>query len=91
MRLTGKEEKQDQNIVGHYTNYFEIGYNDVELLIDFGQHFPETQDAIISSRIITSPTHAKILCHLLKQTLLQYEKKFGTIPLTRNASMNGLF
>jgi Protein of unknown function (DUF3467) len=58
---------------GHYANFFQIGHNAFEVLIEFGQ-----QEAGIHTRIYLSPQHARILSDLLSNALLQQEQTFGT-------------
>jgi hypothetical protein len=64
---------------GRYANYFEVGHNGNEILIDFGQMFNEGEKVQFHSRIITSPWHAKALLALLEESIGQYEFRFGDI------------
>jgi hypothetical protein len=63
-----------------YANYFEIGHNAFEFLLDFGQLFSGDQAGRIHTRIITSPYEAKQLLKLLEASVRQYEDSFGSIP-----------
>jgi len=74
-RVSGRFKK----IEGKYANYFEIGHNAFEILIDFGQYYSGTEEAEHCVRIITSPIYAKALSETLCETLIIYEKAFGTI------------
>ena len=66
---------------GLYANYFEVGYNAVEFLFDFGQFFPESDEkARLHTRIITSPVYANVLLEILRESLAQCEQRFGPIP-----------
>jgi hypothetical protein len=51
---------------GQYANYFKIGYNAYEFVIDFGQYYSESEDAHIQTRIVTSPAYAKALLNTLQ-------------------------
>ena len=62
-----------------YTNYVEVGHNAFELLLDFGRSSPEEEEATFHTRIITSPSCAKALFELLRDSIEQYEKTFGPI------------
>ena len=62
-----------------YANYFQIGYNSAEFLLDFGRHF-ENSEQRIHQRIIMTPLHARILSRLLADSISRYENKFGPIP-----------
>jgi hypothetical protein len=44
---------------GRYANYFKVGHNALEFLLDFGQFYAESQRAQFHTRIITNPTYAK--------------------------------
>ncbi len=66
---------------GRYANWFQIGHNAFEFLLDFGQHFPETSEMHLHTRIITSPTYAKALFELLQTSIEQYEESHGPIPV----------
>jgi hypothetical protein len=61
-----------------YANYFRVGYNSAEFLLDFGRHFEGGKERIYQ-RIITGPLHARELSKLLAESLQSYEAKFGTI------------
>ena len=61
-----------------YSNYFRVGFNSVEFLLDFGRHF-EDREARLYQRIITAPAHAKEISVLLAQAVRSYETKFGSI------------
>ncbi len=65
---------------GRYANYFKVGYNAFEFLLDFGQFYPENEQAKLHTRIITSPTYARALLEILRQSIERYEGAFGTIP-----------
>jgi len=72
---------QCDEVEGKYANYFKIGYNPVEFVIDFAQFYQNGQTGErVHTRIITSPLYAKRLLALLGQSLEQYEKDNGAIP-----------
>jgi hypothetical protein len=75
----GKNSKSEKKLEGRYANYFKVGYNAFEFVFDFGQHYSETDQAELYTRIITSPCYAKELLETLKESIQQYEKSFGTI------------
>jgi hypothetical protein len=68
-----------KKIEGRYANYFKVGYNAFEFVLDFGQYYPETEKAELYTRIITNPCYAKSLYETLRESIHQYEKAFGTI------------
>lgn len=76
---SGRLHEGDQ-LDGRYANYFEVGYNAFEVILDFGQLYSDTGKAQVHTRIITSPRYAKDLLDTLKRSLEQYEQAFGAIP-----------
>ncbi len=72
-------------LLGSYANYFEVGHNAFEFLLDFGQFYPEKDRARVHTRIIMSPAYAKALLRTLEESLQRYEQTFrsfegGTKP-----------
>ena len=75
------ESSQEMGEVeGRYANYFKVGHNAFEFLLDFGQFYAESQRAQFHTRIITNPIYAKSLLRILQQSLERYERTFGVIP-----------
>jgi hypothetical protein len=64
---------------GRYANYFKIGHNAFEFLLDFGQFYPETNQAQLHTRIVTTPAYAKALFETLRDSLDQYQQAFGSL------------
>jgi hypothetical protein len=68
-----------------YANFFKVGYNAYEFIIDFCQYYcsngccSETEKAELCQRLITSPAFAKTLLKVMQQSVKEYEKTFGTI------------
>ena len=75
----GKESQETGPPEGRYVNYFKVGHNAFEFLLDFGQFYPESDKAQLHTRIITSPTYAKALLEILRESLDRYEQTFGCI------------
>jgi hypothetical protein len=69
-----------REIEGRYANYFSVGHNAVEFVLDFGQRYTEEGTAGMHTRIITSPTYAIALLGVLREAVEQYEKSFGSLP-----------
>lgn len=63
---------------GRYANYFKIGHSSLEVVLDFGQCYPE-EEAQFHTRIITTPSRAKALLETLRESLAQYEQYYGNI------------
>lgn len=66
-----------------YVNYFELGHNPFEFLIDFGQYRPgsgaEDGDTAIHTRIALAPPFAKMLSDLLARSVREHEAEYGSI------------
>jgi uncharacterized protein DUF3467 len=61
-----------------YSNFFKVGFNSAEFLLDFGRHF-EDSEARLYQRVILGPAHAKELSRLLERSVQSYEAKFGPV------------
>ncbi len=75
-----EDTQSNHPLEGRYANYFQIGHNALEILLDFGQFYPESEVLLFHTRIITNPVCAKVLFALLQETISQYEQTFGVIP-----------
>ena len=76
----GRKGLGDGDIMeGRYANYFEIGHNAFEFLLDFGQMYFEDPDSLMHTRIVTNPLFAKRLAGSLNQALAQYEATHGRV------------
>jgi hypothetical protein len=60
---------------GRYANFFQVGHNEFEFVIEFGQ-----QDLGIHTRIYVSPQYARVLCDLLLETLYQHDLELKEKP-----------
>lgn len=65
--------------IARYANYFEIGHNAAEFILDFGQAYSTSKDRQRHTRIITSPLYAKALLRLLEQSVERHEQVYGSI------------
>jgi len=65
---------------GRYANYFEVGHSAAEFLLECGLFHPGDLEPRMHTRIIASPTSAKVLMGLLRESLDRYQKTFGSIP-----------
>jgi len=70
-------------VEGRYANYFKVGYNAFEFVIDFGQLYPAGEpgdkEAQFHTRIITAPVYARALVETLQDSIEQYAQSFGEI------------
>ena len=58
-----------------YANYFEIGHNELEFVLEFGERFSEGEAARVHTRIVTNPTYARLLCRTIEEALREYDRE----------------
>lgn len=64
---------------GRYANYFKVGHNAFELIIDCGQCYADNEEPQLHTRIVTSPAYGKALLKTLRDSLDEYETIYGRI------------
>jgi hypothetical protein len=74
-----ESKRKSERLDGKYANYFEVGHNAYEFVIDFGQYYSENEEAELCIRIITSPAYAKVLLRTLQESIKQYEQNIEHI------------
>lgn len=79
MNHENEESQNHGELEGRYANYFKVGHNAFEFLLDFGQFYAESQRAQLHTRIITGPIYAKALFEIFRESINQYEQTFGII------------
>jgi Protein of unknown function (DUF3467) len=79
MNLENEPREVTGEIEGRYANFFKVGHNALEFLLDFGQFYAESRVAQFHTRIITNPTYAKAFLGLLRESIAQYEQTYGVI------------
>jgi hypothetical protein len=71
---------KNKSMEGKYANYFKVGYNSLEFLIDFGQSYINDADQeTIHTRIVTSPPYAKNFLQTLARAVDHYITQYGSI------------
>lgn len=80
MSQEGEDPRRPDPLEGRYANSFQIGHNAFEFLLDFGQVFPDREEARFHTRIITGPVYARALLATLQESIARYEQTFGVIP-----------
>lgn len=65
---------------GRYANYFEIGHNAFEFILDFGQLYAEQGKARLHTRIIMGPAYAGALLDTLRKAIGRYIDSYGPVP-----------
>ena len=73
-----------ETATGKYANFAMFSHQRNEFYLDFALLQPQTDPnlmaALVVSRIITSPQHAKALLRSLADNIQRYEETFGAIP-----------
>jgi len=69
----------DEYLLAKYANWFNIGHDNFEFVLDFGQSHADIE-AITHTRLVLGPAYAKLLAKLLNESLGRYEEAFGAIP-----------
>ncbi len=71
-----KDRPADRHVKeGRYANFFQIGHNASEFLIEFGQQ--EAGESVFHTRIYVCAEQAWVLADLMTSTLEQHERMFG--------------
>lgn len=84
MKRTPRKVEKPEALEARYANYFEVGHNAYEFILDFGQYQPDTTKIQAQTRVVTGPVFAKILSNMLSQAILQFEEEHG--PIDSNQS-----
>jgi len=71
---------EPDTVEGKYANYFRIGHNAFEFILEFAQLYSDPAMERVHTRIVTSPAYAKELLGVLNQAMTEYERTFGAIP-----------
>ena len=66
---------------GQYANFAIITHSSSDFVLDFARILPGVPKAMVNSRVILAPEHAKRLLMALKDNIVRYENAFGTIQL----------
>jgi hypothetical protein len=74
-----EDPKHRRELEGRYANYFEVGHNEIEFVLDFGQLYPEAEGPVFHTRIAIVPAFAKELAQTLQQSLREYELSYGPL------------
>lgn len=69
------------NLTPTYANAAMVSQTHSEIILDFIQVMPNDPRARIVSRVVLTPSNAKLLMQALEQNLERYETKHGEITL----------
>lgn len=68
------------NLPATYANFVIISHSPSEVFLDFAQILPNVNKARVQSRMILTPTNAKMLLKALQDNVTRYEAQHGEIP-----------
>jgi hypothetical protein len=64
-----------------YANFAIITHSPWEVFLDFAQILPNLPKARVQTRIVLTPTNAKMLLKALEENITRYEEQHGEITL----------
>ncbi|GAB4572762.1 MAG: hypothetical protein Kow0077_13130 [Anaerolineae bacterium] len=83
---TGKQPARTQikvevppDLAAQYANFALLTHSLSEFILDFAQLLPNTPRARVQTRLILTPTNAKLLYKALGDSLAKYEARYGEI------------
>ena len=74
-----------------YSNLAIISHSHSEFVLDFASNLPGMPKALVESRIVMTPEHAKRLLNALNDNIMKYENQFGPIQLSGNPRPGSTF
>ena len=69
-----READESLLLEGKYANFFKVGYNAYEFILEFGQLYQSENSPRIHSRIITPPAYARELLETLAAAIRRHEQ-----------------
>ena len=66
---------------GEYANFAIITHSSSDFVLDFARVLPGVPKALVRSRVLLAPEHAKRLLSALQENILRYEREFGQIKI----------
>jgi hypothetical protein len=72
--LGSEDPDRKTPLEGRYANYFKVGHNRFEFVLEFGQLYQGEEIPRMHTRIVTSPTYAREFMATLGQALDQHER-----------------
>ena len=66
---------------GEYANFAIITHSSSDFVLDFARVLPGVPKAVVKSRVLLAPEHAKRLLGALQENIMRYERAFGPIRI----------
>jgi Protein of unknown function (DUF3467) len=79
MKRHARQRQAGEELEARYANFFLVGHNAFEVVLEFGQFHEGTSQPQMHTRIIAAPVYAKALLKLLDEAIAKYEQAFGEI------------
>lgn len=80
------------DLESQYVNFVRIAHTASEFILDFSLLLPGVKVPEVESRLVMSPTAAKLFLRALNENLKRYESNFGEITVPGSHSLaNDLF
>ena len=76
-----------EDLEAQYANFIRISHTASEFVFDFSLLLPGVTKPTINSRLVMSPTAAKLFLGAMNENLKRYESKFGEITLPGSHSL----
>ncbi len=70
---------RSKQLEARYANYFQVGHNAFEFVIEFGQLYSEDTAPLLHTRVVTNPIYVKDLLTILQDALSQHERQYGPV------------
>lgn len=70
-----------------YTNFAIITHSPWEVFIDLAQILPNVPKARMQTRLVLTPTNAKMLLRALEENIKRYEQQYGEIKVPQRLSL----
>ena len=70
-----------EDLEAQYANFVRISHTASEFVLDFSLLLPGVTKPTIDSRLVMSPTAAKLFLRAMTENLKRYEAKFGEITM----------
>ncbi len=84
-----KLELNEEVAQGIYSNLAIISHSSSEFVVDFARIMPGVPKAMVKSRIVLTPEHAKRLLHALTDNINRFEKNHGAIKEPGHTEVEG--
>lgn len=75
------------DLASQYVNFVRISHTASEFILDFSLLLPGVKSPSVESRLVMSPTAAKLFLRALTENLKRYESNFGEITVPGSHSL----